>query len=67
MSLTLNGLAPVATERRYGSPTPGSRYRLNGLIEIGRPEHEALEVAKQALRSLKAQQVDAMVGETLGP
>jgi len=41
--------------------------RLNGLIEIGRPEHEALEVAKQALRSLKAQQVDAMVGETLEP
>jgi len=41
--------------------------RLNSPIEIGGPEHEALEVARQALRSLKAQQVDATVGKTLGP
>jgi len=41
--------------------------RLNSLVEIGATEHQALEVARQALRSLKAQQVDAMVGETLGP
>ena len=41
--------------------------RLNSPVEISATEHQALEVAKQALRSLKAQQVDAMVGETLGP
>ena len=41
--------------------------RLNSLVQIGATEHAALEVARQALRSLKAQQVDAMVGETLEP
>jgi hypothetical protein len=41
--------------------------RLNSLVEIGPTEHAALEVARQALRSLKAQQIDAQVGETLGP
>jgi len=41
--------------------------RLTSLVEISATEHHALEVARQALRSLKAQQVDAMVGETLGP
>ena len=41
--------------------------RLNSLVEIGATEHAALEVARQALRSLKAQQIDAQVGETLGP
>jgi 1,6-anhydro-N-acetylmuramate kinase len=41
--------------------------RLNSLVEIGATEHQALEVARQALRSLKAQRVDAIVGETLEP
>ena len=41
--------------------------RLNSLVEIGATEHQALEVARRALRSLKAQRVDAIVGETLEP
>jgi hypothetical protein len=41
--------------------------RLNGLIQIGRPEHEAIEIARKGLVSLKAQRVDAIVGETLEP
>jgi hypothetical protein len=41
--------------------------RLNGLIEIGRPENEAIEIARQGLVSLKARLVDGIVGETLGP
>jgi hypothetical protein len=41
--------------------------RLNSPVEIGATEHQALEAARQALRSLKAQGVDAMVGETLEP
>ena len=41
--------------------------RLNGLTEIGRPEHEAIEIARQGLVSLKARRVDGIVGETLGP
>ena len=41
--------------------------RLNSPVEISATEHQALEVARQALRSLKAQKVDAMVGKTLGP
>ena len=41
--------------------------RLNVLIEIGRPEHEAIEVARHGLVRLKAQWVDGIVGETLGP
>jgi hypothetical protein len=38
--------------------------RLNSLIEIGAPEREALEAARQALRSLKAQRL-TKVGETV--
>jgi hypothetical protein len=41
--------------------------RLNGLIEIGRPENEASVIARQGLVSLKARLVDGIVGETLGP
>ena len=41
--------------------------RLNGLIEIGRPEHEAIEIARHGLVRLKAQWVDGIVGEILGP
>jgi hypothetical protein len=40
--------------------------RLNSSIEIRPPEHEAIEAARKALTSLKAQHV-SMVGETLGP
>jgi len=39
--------------------------RLNSSIEIGAPEHEAIQAARQALTSLKAQHVSSMVGETL--
>jgi hypothetical protein len=41
--------------------------RLKAPIEIGMPEHRAIEVALQGLVSLKARRVDAIVGETLGP
>jgi hypothetical protein len=41
--------------------------RLNGPIEIGMREHQAIEDAQQGLLSLKARRVDAIVGETLGP
>jgi hypothetical protein len=41
--------------------------RLNGPIEIGVPEHEAIELARRGLMSLRARRVDAIVGETLGP
>ena len=52
---------------RIAETTTAITERLNGLIEIGRPEHEAIEIARQRLLSLKAQQVEAIVGETLGP
>jgi hypothetical protein len=51
---------------RIAETTTAITERLNGLIEIGRPEHEAIEIAQQGLASLKARRVDAIVGETLG-
>ena len=58
---------PVKLAVRIVEARSAINERLNSPVKIGATEHEALEVAKQALRSLKAQQVDAMVGETLGP
>jgi len=38
--------------------------RLNSLVEIGKPEHEAIEAARRVLTSLRAQR-GSIVGETL--
>jgi hypothetical protein len=50
---------------RIAEASAAINERLNGPIEIARPEHEAIEAARQGLTSLKAQR-GSIVGETLG-
>ena len=58
---------PLNWRLRIAETSAAILERLNGPIEIGVPEHEGIELARQGLMSLRAWRVDAIVGETLGP